>query len=82
VTAPAILTGLPVEYHSACGIALPAFSLSLGALFQRSLTKVYSTIVQFTNGFRKLYNSRYMTFQFETFPPAEVSGRTDRSLEQ
>ncbi len=29
-----ILSGLPVEYHSACGIALPALSLSL----QRTMT--------------------------------------------
>ncbi len=79
---PAILTGLPVERRSACGIALPAFSLSRSARFQRPSTKVHSTIVQFTNGFRKLYNSRYMTFQVETFPPVDVCGRTDRSLEQ
>ena len=82
MTTPAILTGLPVEHHSACGIALPALSLSRSARFERPLTKVHSTIVQFTSGFRELYNSRYMTFQLETFPPVDVCGRTDRSIEQ
>lgn len=81
MTTPVILTGLPVEHHSACGTALPAFSLSRRAPFQPSLTKVHSTIVQFTNGFRELYNSRYMAFQVETVPPVDVCGRTDRSID-